>query len=296
MQNFLHREKTATDEFKRLPRRVFFIPLDASLSLVFHRLVDKLMTYDPSLPEHPSMSRPTVINVGFELVFSGSAHMSEVLPLLRERLSLAYPKAHKRGSGPSAQQSDDAGQVNMQANLPNDEPHIRFQDEDELLSVYLGPNFFGFAALYSYQNWKVWREELTNLLMLLHELLNIQAYIRANLVFMNRIPWKDGELRRILMPWILPGVPPIPDVSDITGNQSMFNIQFPDGQQSIFIAYPILENDNTLIQLDLQHTIEFTDFQAASPSDLLEWIDFAHERIYQSYVSILTKEFMEERK
>lgn len=265
------------------------------------------MTSETTFHGHPRMSHPTLIGVAFEMHFSAELSVQDVYTELGRKLAAEFPRASRRMSAGKVEVT-----VEQRANeepaysvkpigLADEEAHFRFYNPESGCSFFVGPKIIAMKEEVSYEGWAKFSSILKFAIEAHHETVKTQTYARLKLVYSNRMPWVEGGEHAILRDWIIPNQPEIPGSLGIVGSQQVLTIQFPDGSQEITVSMPSYEeedinSENPIIQFDIDHYAEFVDPQTASIRNLEIWLEIAHERIYQTYISALAPEFLEARK
>lgn len=260
------------------------------------------MTNNPPFLGHPKLKDPTVTMVIFEMAFEAAQPIGQVVAQMYKGFKGDYPKLAQRWGHKVevTQDPQNPGAPHFTASvapIPPHEPQFKLHG-DTPYEIHLGEAFLQFVFRGDYVGWKDFLMRLEYVLRSHHEIASIDSYTAFKLLYANRISWSQGIEDKVFEPWVLPSRPPLPDLIEVDSRQQRVVIQLPDGEQQIIVTAPGIDDhqpETPIIQLDIDHHIEFDPPQQAAIEDLLAWLEIAHERIYQTFKCALTEEFLEER-
>ncbi|SMB93206.1 TIGR04255 family protein [Deinococcus hopiensis] len=259
------------------------------------------MTNQIPLPEHPKLKDPTVKTVAFEMTFVSKQSAEQVVSEIQRALSAEYPKMAQRW-GHKVEASfdpEDPSTPQFTASIatpPPNEPQFKFYSDQHQREVQVGEAFLQFLLAGEYPGWSAFLVYLKKILSLHHQAAETIGYTSFKLIYVNRIDWFPGAEEKILEAWTLPVPPPLSDSVQVDSRQQRIVIQFPDGDQEITITAPGVDDEEPsrpVIQLDIDHHIDFDKPERALPDNLLAWLEIAHERIHQTFRCALRPDFLE---
>lgn len=232
---------------------------------------------------HPKLTNPSVIQVAFVAVPNASLVLDDIEEYLTKKFEKTFPSKQIRKK--ISYVASDKGNLNIEEGPPpDDQPHFRISNKHSNISV--GPRYFSADVDQSYNGWLDFSILVSELVEQLYQL-GTTGFEFVSLRFENELEITN-DIRDTLSDWAVPAKLPFDDASPPFSFEYETINEFKDGVQRVRIKYPSKLISEPIIQEYVSVTIDHSFVSEESGEmmnfeDIINWIEIAHERIYDTF-------------
>lgn len=255
---------------------------------------------------HGKLANPLVVEVVLEVRFTTDRLLDAYIEQFSQKIKSSYP---------SRKRMNVVGfELNLDKIDSNKQPLMRVLDDDAAnvntpryrfdgyrgIAIQIGERVLSIHHT-SYEGFGAFIADARKILDLHKNYSALKKYTGFRLRYLNLIPMgEDGIKPSDYLSW---GMPDPPEAEDLVDIQSMQNMQQVVAQygghgiQRVHFAVPFQLGHRSGLLIDIDHTAEEQQFPFITQEGIMQnWVDQAHEYIWNSFVSSLKPQYFEELK
>jgi len=226
---------------------------------------------------HPRLRKPPLIEAVFELRFSTETAYGLIPGRMFDELREVFPQVEELPT----------------ATLPLDVPfpalvRHRFRSGDGSKLLQTGHEVVSVNHL-AYSQYNDLRGDAERVIEVLIKLALVKKVRRVGLRYINRLtldrPWSSVTTLTDKVPEAIS--------SRIRNRRFHYNLEYQPDRMNMALAN-VTGDGAEKLQVDLDFFREEADVPQMQTHAILEWLDIAHERVYEAFMSLLTVEYLRE--
>ena len=191
---------------------------------------------------------------------------------------------HRRRQNKKTKKSDEI-------TLSDNEPHYRFKSEEKNFEIHIGPKYFGFVCLEPYPGWQDLKRHLYEAIALADLAFAFKSFTRMSMDFNNEIIMSHfgSDLTDTFELWVLPNKLPLGGKPRSIGTKHAAVYAYKSGSLGIRLEFPVRKasTDDLYITFNITFTERIRVSKGYRTDLLYDWIESAHEDIYQIFVKAI---------
>lgn len=239
--------------------------------------------------EHERLENPTAAEVVFEVRFLKHKSLEDYVKAIETEFFSEYPvKEDIKHQGFGVKFSPEGAESN------SDLPLVRYKSQQGHNIVQLGQEILTVNTT-NYAGFENFAKTILQVVERHNKTAEVQSYRRFGLRYINHIGFTSPDK---VFSWIAPLPPDIGIEKGIVSNVQDTLFRFTNGDfQKVAVAYPAqLPNGQYVMIFDIDHFVEFATPNSCNMTYIENWLQTAHEYVWQTYVGGLERDFYDSLK
>jgi uncharacterized protein (TIGR04255 family) len=245
---------------------------------------------------HPRLTRAPLAEAVFDLRYNTTIPLETIRVSLQKQLPEFKNEERIEGQMLTIQIGPNGKQV-LQTNDTEELQDViryRFRNPETNEFIQLGQGMIAFNTV-NYSGFDSFFKALQNVISKHDEIANPVTYRRLALRYVNHLPLEHTPEKTFA--W-LAQIPQTWGRRTTIQNVQQVALQVGEDRQDVIIAYPQinLNTGKNIMILDIDHHLDFALPVLSNAEEIYNWVQQAHEQVYETFKSVLKPDYLEEIK
>ena len=246
--------------------------------------------------DHPRLTRAPLVEAVFDLRYNTSASLETIRAGIQKELPEFKNEERLEGQTLTIQIGPDGKQIfeTTDSDERQDVIRYRFRNPETNEFIQLGHGMITINTV-NYDGFDSFFAILKNIIAKHNEVANPTTYRRLALRYVNHLPLEDTP--EYVFSW-LAQVPQTWGERVTIQNLQQLVLRIGEDIQNVTIAYPQinLNTGKNIMILDIDHHLDFILPVLSNASQVYDWLEKAHNQVYETFKNVLKPEYLEEIK